>query len=528
MSADELVDLVLQLQHTATQVSSARQNGVTDTSLHSEVSVNSTAPHHNIDEPSQGYEHYQKALDAQTSRAALLTQVALELNDLLDMQAIVERVLRVTATTLNITEVSILLVDPNGGLEMASAIHDGVLNLMPSDLARKALDCGLLGWVLRHRHSVILLDVAHDSRWVPCWTNQTTGSAIALPIKQAGTALGVMTVFHKEPRRFTNHDLVLLEGVGAQLGVALAASRRRLNESLRREQALTLLSISQYLAAERSFEELAGMLQEKSVALFEAAYGLLFLASDHAALEPVIMSSVLRKTSLLEESTCAAALAQEQGSITTHTIRSSDEVRTYVALPLMHNGELIGVIVLVRIGSEEVAFSANTWSLLTVFASFIAAACSNKRLIAQLRSYTATLEDLITERTQQMQRSRDMLRIVFDTLPCGLLLLDADERLLAANNAFCLGLLGQHPRQVVGQPYATIWSTLEQHHKMQIALREPPLSPAVEVGTDIRKIWLRCMDAAGEYHLFEVTRHPIVGVTDPVVQYLEHWSNMSQ
>ncbi|NJL35209.1 MAG: hypothetical protein HC893_16845, partial [Chloroflexaceae bacterium] len=60
------------------------------------------------------HKQYRKALSDQTARAELLTQVAIELNETLAIEEIIERVLRATAAKLAMTEVSIVLIDPRG------------------------------------------------------------------------------------------------------------------------------------------------------------------------------------------------------------------------------------------------------------------------------------------------------------------------------------------------------------------------------------------------------------------------------
>jgi two-component system sensor histidine kinase AtoS len=66
------------------------------------------------------------------------------------------------------------------------------------------------------------------------------------------------------------------------------------------------------------------------------------------------------------------------------------------------------------------------------------------------------LEEQIGQRTQELQRSRDLLRTIFDGIPGGLVLLDTNGTILAVNRAYA-DLLGQEPQPMVGRTYATIW-----------------------------------------------------------------------
>jgi PAS domain-containing protein len=88
--------------------------------------------------------------------------------------------------------------------------------------------------------------------------------------------------------------------------------------------------------------------------------------------------------------------------------------------------------------------------------------CATLQLVSRLREQTQLLEGLIAERTNQLQRSRDLLRIVFDSLPEGVALLDETERLVAANTVFASQIVGRHPRDLVGKTYAHLLRMLER------------------------------------------------------------------
>lgn len=81
-----------------------------------------------------------------------------------------------------------------------------------------------------------------------------------------------------------------------------------------------------------------------------------------------------------------------------------------------------------------------------------AAAFANVQLIDQLQQRAEQLEQTVHQRTHQLQHSRDMLRIVFDHVPDGLVLYDQAGQILTANAAFCRGVLDLQPQHVVGPP----------------------------------------------------------------------------
>jgi PAS domain-containing protein len=164
--------------------------------------------------------------------------------------------------------------------------------------------------------------------------------------------------------------------------------------------------------------------------------------------------------------------------------------------------------------------------MLTIFTGFIASTCANLQLVAQLRDYTETLEALIAQRTRQLQHSRDTLRIVFDNMRTGLVLLDSQEYLLAANSAFCHQIAGRDPRTLVGQEYALVWEQMVHDMHLQVEAEEtlPTAMPAHTI--TIKRLLLTNQHA--EKHRFEISREPIVDHSNTVVQYLEYWRNLTE
>ncbi|HMQ34450.1 MAG TPA: GAF domain-containing protein, partial [Chloroflexaceae bacterium] len=420
----------------------------------------------------------QSLLDEQLRRTSLLAQLAIEFRESLDAATIVEQTLRAVAGNLLVAEASLILVGQGGAVELATQAREGDVQPMDPAVARAAIDGGLAGWVLRHGSSVALSDVARDRRWLAFAEHHRTGSVIVIPVRQSAATLGVLTVHRLAPHAFSSHDLILLEGVAAQLGVALSAARHQAGERQRRGQAMALLAMSQFLTAERTPAELAAVLQEKSTSIFGAQAGFLFLADRAGELRPVLPEGdQAPEPGLVASAAGAARLAWAGGGIAT-TGPTPDS--TCVALPLASHGTTIGAYALIHANGN--GFTAAVWSLLTVFTNVVAAACTSMSLVARLTEQAQALEGVVQQRTLQLQRSRDALRIVFDSLREGILLLDAEERVLAANSRFCASIAGLHPREVVGRSYAQVWQGLERRGALAVEL----LDHRVEHPPDVR------------------------------------------
>lgn len=459
----------------------------------------------------------QSLIDEQLRRTSLLTQLAIEFREAIIPEQIVEQTLRALTASMTLNA-SVILVGPGMVIELASTVVDGTVQAIPGDIARSIVEQGLAGWVIRHGSSVALSDVVRDRRWLQFSEQHRSGSVIVIPIRQANSTLGVLTTHRLMPNAFNSYDLIMLEGVAAQLGVALNAARHQASERQRRNQAMTLLTMTQFLSAERSLEELAAMLNEKGAGVFGARWGLLFLSdadSPSATLQPVLPGPTSQWSSPANLAAGAAHLAWTSQRIAT-TVPITD--MTCVALPLTHHGATIGSFVLVHAGKG--GFSANLWSLLTVFTHMVAAACANVRLVGRLTNQANTLERLVDERTRQLLHSRDALRVVFDSLTDGMILLDTDERLVAANQFFCASIIGRHPRELVGQSYPHVWQLLEQQPNVVVEL-----TPSQETGQQQLMVRIGGID---KVRIFHVRRIPVGSEDHRAEQYLESWIQQSE
>ncbi len=522
LSAAELVDMVVRLQ---------QQNDALQ-AMSGELSSGIPEEHVNGDTDFQTKTEddgsHALLMDEQLRRTSLLLQLSIEFRETLEPTVIVERMLHVMVSNMDVQHASVVLVGSDNSVELAMSLRDGHVQQITATITRAMLDRGLGGWALRQGRSVVLADVSRDKRWISYEEWQATGSALVLPIRQAQMMLGVLTVHHPEPNHFTSRDMLLMEGVAAQAGVALGASRRYFEESRRREQALALLSMSQFLTAERSFDDLAAMILEKSQSIFGVDYGFLFLSWDNRLLSLVgkpPSTEGAQGNLLVRQASIVARKAWEQNAIASESDTPGRPRQSFMALPLVHSGEAIGAVVLARMSGDDVAFSANMWSMLTTFTNVVATTCANMRLMEQLRRHTESLESVVDDRTRLLKRSRNLLRLMFDNLPDGLVLLDPQEVLLSANAMFCYRIVGRHPRDIVGENLPDIWEEFEERGEVRIEMRHPMMMRQTDRGQ--RTMRVLCTAASGQQRWYEVTRIPVGEPEGDVYHYIEQWVDVT-
>jgi GAF domain-containing protein len=471
----------------------------------------------------------QAELHDQLRRTMLLTRLAIDLRAALDPATIVRDILTALDGQNDAGATAIVLVGPDGAIELAQQSTGGQPRPMPLEQARRALRHEPAGGVWR-AGTMLLMNDAQDTRWGGYNGADDAGSVLALPLAHGRATFGVLTISHPKPGHFTSHDLLLFEGVAAQASVALSAARLREEQRRRRDQAL-LLPIGQALTSERSMEQLAADLLERSASAFDAGATAIFLAEPGTAALSCFaaytgsLAESRQAAELLAHMAAAAERAWQTGIPTHQLLPDADEAATdqieapsgiaCVALPLRVGGDAIGAFVLARRARGTALFSADTWVMLTVLATTVAASFAPRQLSDQPPGQAERLQQ-ISEQTSQLMHSRDPMYIIFDHLPDGLVLIEAEGRILTANDVFCEDVLGVLPRAVVGQRYSTIIEELERD--AQITIEPHPSIPSARRA--------RCA-ADGRPRWYEIDRY-VVGSGDGAEQVIERWRDITR
>jgi D-sedoheptulose 7-phosphate isomerase len=160
-----------------------------------------------------------KALRQQTVAALEIVQeLAAEWDEFMTLPELLEAVLVLSHDRVGGSSGSMMLLGETGGVDkMALAYANDVHT--HSDLRHaEILRSGLAGWVVDNRQAVLIPSTHDDPRWrLMDWEIGRSGSrsAISVPLVDQERVLGVLTLAHPEPGRFTGQDLVLLTAIAA-------------------------------------------------------------------------------------------------------------------------------------------------------------------------------------------------------------------------------------------------------------------------------------------------------------------------
>ncbi|WP_216595677.1 PP2C family protein-serine/threonine phosphatase [Myxosarcina sp. GI1] len=130
----------------------------------------------------------------------------------------------VTALT-NAEKGSLFLLD-SGKVIDAILSRSEVSDRQRIQLIGRVLDKGLAGWVSTHHQVGLIADTEKDSRWLTLADQPyKVRSALAVPIHRGNELLGILTLLHSEPNRFSRELARQIEITTERLGLVLENAR---------------------------------------------------------------------------------------------------------------------------------------------------------------------------------------------------------------------------------------------------------------------------------------------------------------
>jgi len=112
------------------------------------------------------------------------------------------------------------------GVALYLAVQRGLPPQIVAQVESIPVDSSLAGWVLEHGESLLVPDLAADSRAVQM-TNGDDLAYVGVPMQARGRTLGVLSVIGKKEHLFNAEEVALLASVADQVGVAVENARLR-------------------------------------------------------------------------------------------------------------------------------------------------------------------------------------------------------------------------------------------------------------------------------------------------------------
>lgn len=172
-------------------------------------------------------------LDWFRARERALIEIGKNLTTTLEIEALMKKVVEVTAEPLRFEDCSVFLIDDHSGHLVLQASH-GVLAEREAGSIYYHLGEGLTGWVAEHGQPVRMEDPHRDPRWntrLKEFPDEEVGAFLAVPIVSRDKVLGVLRVLRRKSQspwlsnRFSEVDERILTTIASQLGAAVENAR---------------------------------------------------------------------------------------------------------------------------------------------------------------------------------------------------------------------------------------------------------------------------------------------------------------
>lgn len=320
-----------------------------------------------------------KALEQRTRYLEATGDIAREASSVLDLEALLPRVVGLISERFALYRMGIFLLEPGGEWAvLRAASGTGGLQLLGGGFRVRVEGTGIVAHVIRSGRSYLAPDVSQDRLYLDLEEVADTRSELTLPLRARGEILGALSVQSPEPDAFGEEDVAVMQTLADQ--VALAISNARLFEQA--EEGLE--------AERRAYGELS---REAWQQLVRAQPDLAVLR-DQGGISPV--------STWLD----GAADAEVEQALRTGRPATSPAGATNLAVPIVVRGHVIGAIDAHK-PAEGGEWTPEQIALLKTLSEQVGDALEGARLYEEARRRAAR-DRLTYEIADRMRRAVDM------------------------------------------------------------------------------------------------------------------------
>ena len=358
----------------------------------------------------------------------------------LDVASVLERISRSVTDLIGSTGCGIGLLDP-ARLQLVNAAAHGFRSEEWRALSLPVGE-GLMGRCAESGLAIRVDDVRTDARSARRDVDEREGirSMLCVPLRVAGTLLGVISAFSTRAAAFSGHHQRVLEAFAEQAGIAIQ-NAQLFEESVRRARETRALfeagrAVTASLDPGRTvhvvMEQARAVLGVEScgVMTFDAASGDLVLVAS-LDLSQEMKSRVRIRPGQGITGMAVAELRPMQSEdlyddprVRFPELPRASGLRSMLTAPMRVGDRAVGAIIVFR--RDVHRFSPAEEELLVALADQAAIALEHARLYEHL-------EGMVQERTRELDGQKRFVEVVLETLPLGVFVLDAGLRVVRVN-----------------------------------------------------------------------------------------------
>jgi len=357
-------------------------------------------------------EKVQRALE--TSMA-----VAQHITAILDLETLLDQVTQRIQENFGYTYVGIFLIEADGKFAVMRAGTGETGRKMRELGCRLAVGReGIVGWVAAQRQIANVGHVTEDPRYVPLPDSPPIASVLALPLEAAGTLLGVLDIESDVPEAFDTEDVQVLQALASQVAVAIQNAVNYQQEQARRLLTERLYTVGMAISRTLNLSETLDLILTGLVDIVDYDRGAVMLESGGELLvvalrgfppgtHPLDVRVHLKENDVyhdLRRTQRPLLIPDVQQRPDWQYVKNLPPARSWLGIPLVYQGEVIGMLSLTRERPEPYAESEVAFA--ETFASQAALAIQNALLYENLASVNRELEKTVqqlSERTRELQ-----------------------------------------------------------------------------------------------------------------------------
>jgi len=358
----------------------------------------------------------------------------------LDVASVLDRISRAVTALIGSTGCGIGLLEPTAGRLVHAAAH-GFKSEEWRGLALPVGE-GIIGQCAQTGVAIRVDDVRTDARSARRDVDEQEGirSMLCVPLRGAGTLLGVISAFSTRPAAFSSHHQRVLEAFAEQAGIAVQ-NAKLFEESLKRtRETRALFEAGRAVTASLDPQRTIRVIMEQArTVLGVASCGIMIL--DPAKHELRLLASLDLPDNLASQVRISEGEGITGRAVRDLRVRQSADVlndprvkyrnlpqasglRAMMAAPLRLGDRAIGAILVFHRHVHQ--FTAAEEDLLLALADQAAIAIDHARLYEGL-------EVMVADRTRELDRQKRFVEVVLETLPLGVFVLDPALRIVRAN-----------------------------------------------------------------------------------------------